>query len=354
MNLSFSKWLKIAVFAGVLLGLINGLELVGAAVKTVCSTGADFTNIQDAINAAIAEETITVCPGEYRGTLLIGKSVTLSGASPAQVRILGGIIVAGLNITVTLEGFTVAGGLNGITVFGLSHVLVRNVVITKNAADGIAVFDLSRVTIANALIAENGTNIPALQPIGSGISIGGAARVSLSLSTISKNVVDGITLNDRGSLETFAFTEISANGKDGVAVCGFAQAALHGALITGNGGHGVFVADNAEGYIRGASLTKNKRNGIQVGGLCGDLIGGGTTYGSTKATIINSVITGNGGHGISAGNIRSKGKADVGILSNRIEGSGQCGIWMLEPDAQVTESDNTLSNNPAGNVCKVK
>ncbi len=217
-----------------------------------------------------------------------------------------------------------------------------------------------RVTVANALITENGTSIPALQPIGSGISIVGAGRVSVSLSTISKNVVDGITLNDRATLETFSLTEISENGKDGVAVCGEAQAALHGALITGHvggattGGHGVFVTDKATATILSATIAKNKRSGVKAGGVCAEGVGGAPTYGPVKVTIKNSFIMGSGGHGISVGSLLSKGQAAAELLSSRIEGSGQCGIWMLEPDARLTESDNTLSNNPAGNVCKVK
>jgi len=112
-----------------LLIMLRGLRLIGLSVLmvlplsltlsvaqpyTVCPSGCPFTKIQAALDAAKDGDTITVGPGIYRENLKITKSVSLSGADPAQVRLLpGGPAYALVHIgeestlkTVRIEGFT--------------------------------------------------------------------------------------------------------------------------------------------------------------------------------------------------------------------------------------------------------
>jgi hypothetical protein len=107
----------------------RGLRLIGLSVLmvvplslafsaaqpyTVCPSGCPFTKIQAALDAAKEGDTITVGPGVYRENLKITKSLSLSGADPAQVRLLpGGPAYALVQIgeestlkTVRIEGFT--------------------------------------------------------------------------------------------------------------------------------------------------------------------------------------------------------------------------------------------------------
>ncbi len=90
------------------------LSFAVAQPYTVCPSGCPFTKIQAALDAATDGDTITVGPGIYRENLKITKSVSLSGADPAQVRLLpGGPAYALVHIgekstlkTVRIEGFT--------------------------------------------------------------------------------------------------------------------------------------------------------------------------------------------------------------------------------------------------------
>ena len=90
------------------------LSFAVAQPYTVCPSGCPFTKIQAALDAAKDGDTITVGPGIYRENLKITKSVSLSGADPAQVRLLpGGPAYALVHIgeestlkTVRIEGFT--------------------------------------------------------------------------------------------------------------------------------------------------------------------------------------------------------------------------------------------------------
>jgi hypothetical protein len=106
----------------------RGLRLIGLSVLmvvplslafsmaqpyTVCPSGCPFTKIQAALDAAKEGDTVTVGPGVYRENLKITKSLSLSGADPAQVRLLpGGLAYALVQIgeestlkTVRIEGF---------------------------------------------------------------------------------------------------------------------------------------------------------------------------------------------------------------------------------------------------------
>jgi hypothetical protein len=113
----------------------RGLRLIGLSVLmvvplslafsaaqpyTVCPSGCPFTKIQAALDAANEGDTITVGPGVYRENLKITKSLSLSGADPAQVRLLpGGPAYALVQIgeestlkTVRIEGFTLQQAAN--------------------------------------------------------------------------------------------------------------------------------------------------------------------------------------------------------------------------------------------------
>lgn len=103
-----------------LVGLLVSAMVLGllsfavAQPYTVCPSGCPFTKIQAALDAANEGDTITVGPGVYRENLKITKSLSLSGADPAQVRLLpGGPAYALVQIgeestlkTVRIEGFT--------------------------------------------------------------------------------------------------------------------------------------------------------------------------------------------------------------------------------------------------------
>src|SRR4051794_1655212 len=81
--------------------------------RTVCASGCDFTTIQAAVDAANPGDTVSVQPGTYVEDVLIGKSLTLQGASSANTIISGakggdtatvrvsttGVVVDGFGIT---------------------------------------------------------------------------------------------------------------------------------------------------------------------------------------------------------------------------------------------------------------
>jgi hypothetical protein len=110
------------------------LSFVVAQPYTVCPSGCPFTKIQAALDAAKEGDTITVGPGVYRENLKITKSLSLSGADPAQVRLLpGGPAYALVQIgqestlkTVRIEGFTLQR-MEGLVEYAVSDDVVTSI-----------------------------------------------------------------------------------------------------------------------------------------------------------------------------------------------------------------------------------
>lgn len=89
----------------------NGVCVCG----DVCHNGCQFSDIQAAINAAEAEDTVRVCAGTYNGAIAIDKKLTLVGAGNTNQ----GTFIQGRHgastVTVNrggaeLRGFTITGG----------------------------------------------------------------------------------------------------------------------------------------------------------------------------------------------------------------------------------------------------
>jgi hypothetical protein len=161
------SWLMVGV---VLTVLVSGWS---AQPYTVCPSGCPFTKIQAALDAAKEGDTITVGPGVYRENLKITKSLSLSGADPAQVRLLpGGPAYALVQIgeestlkTVRIEGFTLqqAAGLVRESIYvdvatAIQNFAFRNNrVLNREEQDWMASFAGDEVIVEKNVFSSNST-----------------------------------------------------------------------------------------------------------------------------------------------------------------------------------------------------
>lgn len=73
-------------------GLVAGpAGIASATTLTVCAQGCAYSQIQPAVDAASAGDTITVGRGTYAGGIVIAKALTLSGdgADATVIRVAG-------------------------------------------------------------------------------------------------------------------------------------------------------------------------------------------------------------------------------------------------------------------------
>lgn len=253
---------RIVALAAVLWGIAVSVPV---EAQIACSPGANtITDLQNAINAAVPGQTITVT-GTCSGTLTVRNEIqriAISGGGGANGA--GGAIIAGgastspvLNVrgkSIVIQGLNITGGLRGIHVNRNSNAVIQNVSVSSASSDGILIDTASFATILSSTIQSNGAGANG----GNGVHIseGGSAHIGFSLqedssaspNTITSNSLRGVLVS-RSASARIAGNTISNNGADGIWVTGNSQADISSNAINGNGtnlatlgsGSGVFV-----------------------------------------------------------------------------------------------------------------
>ena len=116
--------------------LITTIMVLPASATTlsVCTSGCDHTNIQDAIDTSSDGDTVYVYSGTYSGDIYIEKNITLTGEGADVVTIDGSYgIIIGSTSTVNgciVEGFSVLNSQRGVSIYPeASNCTVRNNII---------------------------------------------------------------------------------------------------------------------------------------------------------------------------------------------------------------------------------
>lgn len=138
---------------------------------TITSSGATFTSVQAAIDAASPGATVSVCPGTYAEALTIGSGLVLEGLGGQNVTTVdaggssrvvdvtvGGVVLAGLTLTggVADEGAGLrADGVSGVTL--LSCTLLGNE--ASGAGGGLLVQDVPSVSLSDIRVLDNAAGL---------------------------------------------------------------------------------------------------------------------------------------------------------------------------------------------------
>ncbi|GIV66443.1 MAG: hypothetical protein KatS3mg047_0836 [Bellilinea sp.] len=126
------KTIRFLIQLSLVFFLIAGLWVVIPAVKpvsadtiTVCSSGCDYTTIQDAVNAANAGDVIVVGPGTYTGNITINKNIKLLSTNGRDSTTIEGVSGAGALGTILITNNTTAvqiGDINqGFKIIGIDN-----------------------------------------------------------------------------------------------------------------------------------------------------------------------------------------------------------------------------------------
>jgi Periplasmic copper-binding protein (NosD) len=184
--------------------------LARAATTLVVGQGAScpnaqFSKIQDAVNAASPGDTIQICPGQYDEQVTIDKKLEVDGNNGAVIR--------PANVSANTTGIASGKSIAAIVlVDGATDVTIRNVIvdgadsaIVACSPDLIGVFyrnasgELSRVAVRNVKLAANLNGCQS----GSAILVqsggGGKSVVGIAGSSIHDYQKNGITANEIGT-----------------------------------------------------------------------------------------------------------------------------------------------------------
>ncbi len=278
---------------------------VSAITITVDDNGpADYTNIQDAINAANVGDTVFVYNGTYFENLVVNKKINLIGEDRDTTIIdssgSGDVVYVGVD-WVSLSGFTITG--SG-TIFGDAGIELNNVqnckVFNNNASNnyqGIYIVSSSRnnITSNNAfrnnyygieiIFSSNNNTITGNNASNNngGISIGSCSWNNLTGNIVSSNDDDGIRISS-SSKNNLVANKISWNDWSGIYLTHSSENNIIGNDVSSNSvGIGSAyssgdkikvnnVSYNAYGihldFSTGSNITGNKmvENGIVISG----------------------------------------------------------------------------------------
>jgi hypothetical protein len=266
--------------------------------------GGNHTEIQPAVDAAQAGDTILVKPGEYvvaRPVTFRGKDITVkaeagpdattirmseSPADPSRASVV--LFEGGEGPDAVLEGFTLTGGRGTLLEIQPSYDKIETQV-----GGAIAIRSGCSPTVRVCTIAGN------FARVGSGIFVGTGCGLTLEDSRAMCNSSDteaylsnfepgdgvAFTLDSTGTLKHSTITEnpgaglgcygvgaialedciLSRNGRDGLLQQG-GSLALEGCTISENQGSGALIYDNASLTVRRSTVAGNREWGLKYQG----------------------------------------------------------------------------------------
>ena len=207
-------------------GLDNDCDgvVTDGGLVTVPLTGATFTSIQDALDAAPLGQEVIVCAGTYAEALSVDRAVLLGSLEGRDTTILAppGDTAVAISVTADsslIDGFTVLGGDAGLIATGLANLTVRSTTFSgPEVGPGI---DLDAVT---GLIL---TDVHVLDSAGAGVLLTDVAGTAQDL-VVGRSAGTGVAITDSTvTLEDAVIENNSAPAlAGGVAVSGGAVTIL--------------------------------------------------------------------------------------------------------------------------------
>jgi parallel beta-helix repeat protein len=201
--------------------------------------GADYTKIQDAINASSDGNTVYVYSGTYYENVVVDKSINLTGEDRDNTIIDGGgngdVVVITKNWA-NITNFNISNAGKGVWDSGIEFYNVENCKVSHN---GIHSINQSGIVLRNSNYNEIISNIAYLNNL-TGIRLLDSNNNSINQNTAYINSYDGISLYN--SLNN----NITNNN------------------IHSNGNHGIVTSDSSGNIIMDNNINSNKISGISL------------------------------------------------------------------------------------------
>ena len=245
--------------SSIVFALLAGLSLPQVTESATIRVPADAATIQQAIDGAVAGDTVLVAPGTYVETITFrGKAITVaSEQGPASTIIDGnrtGSVVtfaAGETRAAVLQGFTVRNGANsfsggGVLIRNSAPSIIGNWIVGNGACSGAGIYSsFSSPLIKGNTISRNYV-YACSGASGLGVYIGGDSAAELIENVITENSGiangGGVTLFAAGRVVlrsnviarnvTSGFSPCTSGG--GIWMVNFSQATIVNNLIVGN------------------------------------------------------------------------------------------------------------------------
>jgi parallel beta-helix repeat protein len=287
-----------------------------------CQTAA-YTDVNSAIQAAVAGDTVIVCPGTYAG------GVSIATSSSAQPTITTGVEIDKSIDLVGLHGAVInATGLdNGVTFYDATDAKLTGLTITGALGEGVFAIVSTKITLKDNIVKENDL----------GTSTSGYAECTTASGTLG-DCGFGIHLISVTESRVLDNTVESNSG---------------GILLTDEYGptHGNLVEDNlVEDNQTQSGITLASRIATALSALGARTAIMGGVYGNTISDnlVVSNGSTAPGGGILLTADVRGGGTYDNLVTRNDIEGNGLGGVTILKHYGLSDVSGNVIADNRIG------
>ena len=236
------------------------LMSINAALKLLVPSASNTVTVSGTCNENLLVQ------GFDRLTLISTTGATINDASGGQAT----VVDIEDSRRVTLQGFTVNGGLDGV-VCGNASVcyLTGNTVQSSVGQEGVGVGNGSQAFLTNNVIRNNGTR---------GLTANEGSRVFSTTDTFQGNADSGVVANS-GAYFACDTSTIENNGNGGVVLTDHSTGRIISCTISGNTGNGVTVQRGSDtrfdSFNGAATVTANTGSGVLVRDLSFSFFSGG-------------------------------------------------------------------------------
>lgn len=315
---------KVSFFFLLGMVLILGFCTPAMAVTwTVCDSGCNFTDIQDAINAAADGDIIEIRSGDYVGPVVVNRSLTLRGIDTGTGYPV--LDAEGAEFGVTLEAPDTALISMNITGANSSAVLIEN--------DNCTLLDL---TIVHPKVTDHYLMYPAV----TGDDLGGITITSCRFYVHGNTVVlydpHGYSITGNEFCNPYGYSvAIVSSGSSNPTENGI----ISGNTITQSRGAGIgIIAKTAAGLMRNLTVSDNTISGS--GGSIGLFIP------SEQVILRNNTLVENPGtYGKGIYGIMTYGTSGVVVADNHVAGTDVELAYRFEDCSGLTITGNTVDAN---------
>jgi len=244
-------------------------------VKKISLPDEEYPSFQAAVDALMPGSTI-VLEGDIKGGAVIDKKMTIKAeGKPAKLissrETVSPVIslINGSNLTLIGVKVTGSGG-SGIVLGGNARLRIESSTVSDNGSEGIGLWNSSRLTLVKTRIGNND---------GSGIRLVDSSRATLTGGDVAGNKLYGVLTAGSARIEIDGST-LTDNGDSGLLLSGKSEASVNNTKISTNVRNGVKFTGESTGYFGSCDLSQNKGSGI-------------TSLSSSQVSIEDSNFSGN-------------------------------------------------------------